>query len=396
MNARHLGYLSLAIVLAASLINCSKKGSPTEPTPVCTYSISPGAFTISKDGERARSRSPPAPTAPGPRRRTRTGSPSRLERVASGPGTVTYSVSANGATTLRTGSLTVAGQTHAVTQEARTATVCSYDLSATGAEFNKDGGSGTFTVTAPADCTWTASSNVPWLVISSGAQGSVLLRCRIRSRAIPRLPSEVAQSLSRIAGSRSGNPAMSVRVSTAEPGRLHSMHAGGNRHGDDRHRDQLPLDRRLEFRMARRAERVVGHRLRNCSDFLYGELRRPARGYRHAAVADTGRGAEHPRGAGRMPLRREPDGDGLHRFGWPRHVQRASTERSDHLRRGDAGSLYLDGAILNASWIVITSSMPRAGDNPVAFTVAANDATTARVGTIVVRDKVVTITQAGK
>ena len=48
------------------------------------------------------------------------------------------------------------------------------------------------------------------------------------------------------------------------------------------------------------------------------------------------------------------------------------------------------------SWIVITSSMPRAGDNPVAFVVAANDAATARVGTIVVRDKVVTITQAGK
>jgi hypothetical protein len=40
--------------------------------------------------------------------------------------------------------------------------------------------------------------------------------------------------------------------------------------------------------------------------------------------------------------------------------------------------------------------MPRAGDNPVAFAVAANDSTTPRTGRIVVRDQVVTVTQAGK
>jgi len=46
-------------------------------------------------------------------------------------------------------------------------------------------------------------------------------------------------------------------------------------------------------------------------------------------------------------------------------------------------------------WITITSSMPRSGDNPAAFSVAANDSTSPRTGTIVVRDKVVTITQGG-
>jgi hypothetical protein len=40
--------------------------------------------------------------------------------------------------------------------------------------------------------------------------------------------------------------------------------------------------------------------------------------------------------------------------------------------------------------------MPRAGDNPVSFTVAPNDSTSPRVATIVVRDKTVTVTQAGK
>lgn len=47
-------------------------------------------------------------------------------------------------------------------------------------------------------------------------------------------------------------------------------------------------------------------------------------------------------------------------------------------------------------WITITLSMPRSGDNPVAFSVAPNGDTAPRTGTIVVRDKAVTITQAGR
>ena len=50
----------------------------------------------------------------------------------------------------------------------------------------------------------------------------------------------------------------------------------------------------------------------------------------------------------------------------------------------------------DVAWITVTSSMPRAGDNPVSFTVAANDGTASRVGRITVRDKVVLITQGGK
>jgi len=40
--------------------------------------------------------------------------------------------------------------------------------------------------------------------------------------------------------------------------------------------------------------------------------------------------------------------------------------------------------------------MPRSGDNPVAFAVAANDGTASRTGHIVVRDKVVVITQPAR
>ena len=53
-------------------------------------------------------------------------------------------------------------------------------------------------------------------------------------------------------------------------------------------------------------------------------------------------------------------------------------------------------AASDVPWITVTSSMPRAGDNPVSFTVAANNDVASRVGRINVRDQVVVITQAGR
>ena len=50
----------------------------------------------------------------------------------------------------------------------------------------------------------------------------------------------------------------------------------------------------------------------------------------------------------------------------------------------------------DVSWITIAGSMPRSGDNPVSFAVAANDGASARVGRIAVRDKIVVVTQAGR
>lgn len=53
---------------------------------------------------------------------------------------------------------------------------------------------------------------------------------------------------------------------------------------------------------------------------------------------------------------------------------------------------YVWTARASASWTTTTSGMPRSGDNPVAFSVAANTGA-ARSATITVRDKVVTIAE---
>jgi hypothetical protein len=51
--------------------------------------------------------------------------------------------------------------------------------------------------------------------------------------------------------------------------------------------------------------------------------------------------------------------------------------------------------VSDVPWIVVTTSMPQAGDGPVAFTVAANPTPSSRMGRITVRDKVVVVTQSG-
>jgi hypothetical protein len=84
-------------------------------------------------------------------------------------GTATYAVAANTTTSSRSSTLTVAGQTFAVSQAAAP---CTYTISPTGQSFSTSGGSGTVNVTAPSGCSWTAVKNTGWITITSGSSGN--------------------------------------------------------------------------------------------------------------------------------------------------------------------------------------------------------------------------------
>lgn len=86
----------------------------------------------------------------------------------SGNGTVTIAVTANTSTSSRSGTLTVAGQSIAVTQ----AGACNYSVSPTSHTIAANGGSVSFTVTAGSGCEWTASESIAWLSLTSGTSGS--------------------------------------------------------------------------------------------------------------------------------------------------------------------------------------------------------------------------------
>ena len=85
----------------------------------------------------------------------------------SGNGTVSVTAAANTGVA-RSGSITIAGQTYTVNQPAG----CSFGAAPTTIAINALGGNTNVGVTAPAGCTWTASSGVSWITVASGDSGT--------------------------------------------------------------------------------------------------------------------------------------------------------------------------------------------------------------------------------
>lgn len=83
----------------------------------------------------------------------------------SGNGAVSYTVANNTTTTQRTGTITVAGQTHTVTQSGLQ---CTYTISPTALSYSAAAGTGTVNVTAASGCSWTATVTDSWITITSG------------------------------------------------------------------------------------------------------------------------------------------------------------------------------------------------------------------------------------
>ena len=89
---------------------------------------------------------------------------------ASGSGTaiVTLALQANPGSNLRTGTVTIAGQTVTVSQDAY---ACPYSLGSNAQAFSAAGGAGTVSVTTIAGCAWSATSGAAWVTLSP-ANGS--------------------------------------------------------------------------------------------------------------------------------------------------------------------------------------------------------------------------------
>lgn len=92
-------------------------------------------------------------------------------RSVTGPGTVTFSVAANGSQSSRSGTLTIAGITFTVTQGAA-APNCSYTLSQTSKSVIAAGETTSVGVTAGSGCGWTATSGASWMTVTAGSSGS--------------------------------------------------------------------------------------------------------------------------------------------------------------------------------------------------------------------------------
>ncbi|MCC7342660.1 MAG: hypothetical protein IT170_16380, partial [Bryobacterales bacterium] len=86
-----------------------------------------------------------------------------------GNGSVSLSIAENPSTTSRTGTVTIAGQTFTVQQSAAP---CTYSLSSTAASVGNGGGTAGVNVVGASNCSWNATSNASWIVVTGGGSGT--------------------------------------------------------------------------------------------------------------------------------------------------------------------------------------------------------------------------------
>jgi hypothetical protein len=394
VKTRPLANALVVGLVCVALGSCSEKSS-NGPAPVCSFTVTPASQSFGPDGGQG---AVSVTTTAGCGWSASSGSAwiSVPGTTLTGTGSVTYTVSANPETETRTGAMTIAGQSHAVTQQGRTPAVCSYELAPDSAEFGSDASGGTFSVTAPADCTWLAVSDASWLVVTAGSQGSgsgTIVYSVARNTDVPDRAASITLADRIFTVGQEGDydscqsSVTPVNFETCMPaGTLNIMVSTQNSCPWTATRDASWLDvtagsagsgsgaitveftenydaRRLGIVMVRWPAPTAGQNVRlDQAGCLYGVSR--------SAFSFTASA-----GTGTFDVLQQSD---------------------PNLCGGATQDRCVWSAVSDVPWITITSSMPRSGDNPVAFAVAANAGASARVGRITVRDKVVVITQAGQ
>jgi hypothetical protein len=395
-RAASLGQLFVAAAVVMGLGSCGGNEFPVEPTPVCSITIAPTDSTFGNDGGNG---SVTVTVAAGCAWTASTSGDWVVVTSANtgtGNGTVSYSVRANSATQSRTGVLSIGGRNHTVTQQGRPPVVCTYQLSADAATVGNEGGTQSFGVNAPTECDWSARSDAAWISVTSGSTGSgsgTVSYSVAPNNDVAERTGTITVADRKFAVRQSGEIA-ACRYSVAP----------------------------VEFNRCMPAGTAVAN--------LTTEASCP-----WTATADSSwvglPGGTSGRGSITITITYNDNYDaprhGIVMVRWPTptagqniHVFQAGcvyavsrttfsvassggSATFDVIQRSDpntCGGATQDQCLWTAQstvpWITITSSMPRRGDNPVAFVVAANDSALARSGTITIRDKVVTITQAGR
>ena len=387
--------LAMIAAVSLTLTGCAGTDSPTEPTPVCSISIAPVDAAFGSDGGNA------VVTITAGAGCAWTASPNvDWIVVTSGGtgianGTVAYAVQPNSDPQSRRSALSIGGRTHGVTQDGRPP-VCTYDLSPDNAALGDEGGTHTFAVQAPSQCPWSAQSGASWISVISGGAGSG--NGTVSYSVAPN--NDVADRTGSITLAdrkftiRQGGEVAACRYSVTPVEFSPCMPAG-------------TLVTTLTTEASCPWTATVDNSWINLAGGTSG------RGSTTIAIA-YGDNYDAPRHG--IVMLRWPTaaaGQNIHvaQAGCVYAVSRATfnfasaggTGTFDVLQQSNpytCGGATQDQCLWTAQstvpWITVTSSMPRKGDNPVAFVVAPNELASARTGSIAVRDKLVTIMQAAR
>lgn len=384
----------VVVALLGGLLACDKS-TPPAPTPVCTFTLSAPSQSFASGGGSGTVTVTTGATCGWSVQGATDWLTVTSPVTNSGPGAVTFAVAPNAGGGARDAQMTIAGAAFLVHQDAPAP--CSYSIAPESARFGHAGGTGQVAVTTTAECRWTATSGVPWITVTDGGQGSG--------------PGSVAYVVAEndATASRTGALAIASRTLSVE------------QEGES----AAPLDCQysvapVEFAPCMGGATVTatvstsggcGWTVASDSSWLTvgGGGSRTGPGTIAMSFGDN---YDAPRN-GIVQVRWPTPSLGQNirvaqagcRYGVSRDaiaIAAAGGSGSfDVLQQSDpitCGGALQDrcvwSAVADVPWITITSSMPRSGDNPVAFTVAANAGTAARSGRITVRDKIVTVTQA--
>jgi len=311
-----------------------------------------------------------------------------------GGGTVVYTAAANAAQDSRTATLTIATQTHTLTQQGRTPQGCTLTLQPESIDLPKDAASGSFAVNATGTCAWTATSNADWLLVTSPPDGTgsgTISYAVSRNNAITARSGAIAVGQEVFIVRQQGDvgnceysvapvdfspcmPATTLKVTVTTdavcPWTANTA-AGWIGLSQSSGTGPATIDLSIGENYDAPREGIVQVRWQT------------ATAGQNVRVAQAGCTYGVSRDAFSFPIAGGADTFMVVQQSIPIVCGGATQDQC------------VWSAAADVPWITITSSMPRAGDNPVAFTVAANPGP-ARTGRITVRDKVVVITQAGQ
>ena len=161
------GQRSGAATIAGRTFTVSQAAQPAAPS--CTYNLSASEQSVPSTGGPA-----PVNVSAGNGCAWTASSQASWITIASGAsgsgnGTVTLAVALNIGGE-RSGSVTIAGRTHTITQ-ASGLLPCNYEIDPTDASSSAGGGTLQVAVTAGLTCTWQAQSHASWITVTSGANG---------------------------------------------------------------------------------------------------------------------------------------------------------------------------------------------------------------------------------
>ncbi len=387
-----LPILVAALILAAG---CGSKKGPSEPTPSCSFAVSPATASFTPDGGTGALTVTSAAGCSWTAAVTGGWVSITSGTTGSGNGSVAYSVGSNSATDARSATITVGGQAHTISQAGRPATACSYALSPASANFGKDAADGAFTVTAPDGCAWTASGSAGWLTVT-GDRGSG--------------NGQVTYSITRN---------LEITERTAEihvADRTFSVKQSGDTGGCQYSVAPVDVDVCMPGRTVTAAVTTQdGCTWTAASGASWLNVRDGSEGTGSGVITfEMGDNYDAPRSSTifvRWPTPTAGQNIRVAQAGCLYAVSQSTFAFAaaggpgafDVFQQSDpnqCGGPLQDrcvwSAVSDSPWITVTITGQRSGDNRVSFTIAPNPGSAPRSGSITVRDKVVTITQAGQ